>query len=194
MLYEVITDERSFRETPVTLASIARMAVNQEALCLEEQLAGDSVLHLAYDSERLSFKLVSGDPASASSAVFMYRMVNFDKDWVYSGRGGEISYTSLPAGAYTFEYSTQNRQGEWSVPAQLKIKIPPPWWETKIAFAAYFFFLVFVVVLYTGIRERKLKEDKRKLEQAVRERTAEIEKQKEEIEIQHDLISAQKKT
>ncbi len=185
-------DERRFMKNPLVPAVIAGIELNREPASLQE-LIRDSLLVLDYDAERLTFRLATGDPGMAASASYMYQMEGFDPDWMLTGRSGEVSYTSLPAGNYTFRFATQNRDGRWSEPSAIRIKILPPWWETRLAFIGYFVALLLIITTYIRYRERKLKEEKRKLEIAVKERTAEIEKQKEELAAQRDLISEQKK-
>ncbi|MFZ5940484.1 MAG: SpoIIE family protein phosphatase [Bacteroidota bacterium] len=186
-------DERSFLDNPVTPAVLTRLAVNREPVCREELSNTDSVLIFKAGAERITFRLATGDPGIAASASFMYRMTGFDPDWMIAGRSGEVNYTSLPAGSYTFEFVTQNKDGIWGMPSKIRLKVLPPWWETKLAIVLYVVFTTLFVTLIIRFREKKLKEDKRRLEAAVKERTAEIEKQKEEIACQRDLISAQKK-
>jgi PAS domain S-box-containing protein len=63
---------------------------------------------------------------------YRYMLEGLDEKWNEVGSGQRLaSYTTLPAGSYTFRVQGESRRGPWSAPgAQLRIQILPPWWRT----------------------------------------------------------------
>jgi ligand-binding sensor domain-containing protein len=114
--------------------------------------------------------------------VYAYKLEGLEKDWNYVGNKREATYTSLPAGEYTFQLKASNNDGVWSDNIlQLKIIILPPWWETW-----WFRVLVFSVVISAIIfvfiwRTKAIKAQNIRLEKLVEERTFELKEKNDEV-------------
>jgi len=63
---------------------------------------------------------------------YRYKLEKLDRDWIEVGSDRRVaSYTTLPAGKYTFHVQSATRQGVWNEPGlALGITILPPWWAT----------------------------------------------------------------
>jgi ligand-binding sensor domain-containing protein/signal transduction histidine kinase len=63
---------------------------------------------------------------------YRYKLETLDRDWIEVGSDRRVaSYTTLPAGKYTFHVQSATRQGVWNEPGlALGITILPPWWGT----------------------------------------------------------------
>ena len=63
---------------------------------------------------------------------YRYKLEKLDRDWIEVGSDRRVaSYTTLPAGKYTFHVQSATRQGVWNEPGlALGITILPPWWGT----------------------------------------------------------------
>jgi ligand-binding sensor domain-containing protein len=62
---------------------------------------------------------------------YAYRLDPLEKDWNYVGQQRNATYTSLPAGTYTFRVKASNNDGVWNHEgATLQIIVLPPWWAT----------------------------------------------------------------
>jgi len=63
---------------------------------------------------------------------YRYMLEGLDQHWNEVGSDQRFaSYTTLPAGIYTFRVQGASSSGAWTEPgAQLRIEILPPWWET----------------------------------------------------------------
>jgi len=63
---------------------------------------------------------------------YRYKLEKLDRDWIEVGSDRRVaSYTTLPAGKYTFHVQSATRQGVWNEPGLvLGITILPPWWDT----------------------------------------------------------------
>lgn len=104
-----------------------------------------------------------------------YKMLGFDKDWIYAGKERRATYTNIPPGTYTFLVSTTNSEGEWiDTPHSLTIVILPPWWKTLWFKLLVIALLVFGVFVFIYLREKSIKETNKQLEQKVDEKTKEL--------------------
>ncbi|HWO37467.1 MAG TPA: two-component regulator propeller domain-containing protein [Candidatus Acidoferrum sp.] len=63
---------------------------------------------------------------------YRYKLDGIDRDWIEVGSDRRVaSYTTLPAGKYTFHVQSATRQGVWNEPGlALGITVLPPWWGT----------------------------------------------------------------
>jgi ligand-binding sensor domain-containing protein/signal transduction histidine kinase/AraC-like DNA-binding protein/ActR/RegA family two-component response regulator len=86
--------------------------------------------------------------AKSAKNRYQYILEGFDKDWNEVGNAS-ATYTNLPPGYYTFRVKGANNDGVWSAPAELLIRILPPWWATWWAYLAYILFLAIVLFFVT---------------------------------------------
>ncbi len=81
---------------------------------------------------------------------YAYRLEGFEKDWNYVDIP-TATYTSLPAGQYTFMVKAANGDGFWNPEAlKLRITVLPPWWRAWYAFL--FYGLLLAGIVYTVSR------------------------------------------
>jgi ligand-binding sensor domain-containing protein/signal transduction histidine kinase len=121
---------------------------------------------------------------------YAYRLEGVDDDWNDIGTRNFVAFTNLPPGEYTLHIKGCNNDGRWNeTGVSLSILIYPPWWKSKVAYAAYLFMLVILVFLYIKIRERSHTRELRLLEEKVRLRTHLIEAQKSEIVTKNEELN-----
>jgi signal transduction histidine kinase/ligand-binding sensor domain-containing protein len=107
---------------------------------------------------------------------YAYMLEGFDKDWVYSGNKREVTYTNLNPDKYTLHVKGANNDGVWNEEGtSLEIIITPPWWKTWWSKAILVILVILAVFGIVAMRNRKLSEQKRKLQKLVHERTLQIE-------------------
>jgi ligand-binding sensor domain-containing protein/serine phosphatase RsbU (regulator of sigma subunit) len=120
--------------------------------------------------------------------LYRYKLEGLDKDWSPAIKKTDALYTSLSPGSYIFKVIAANRYGQWSKPATFSFIITPPFWKT------WWFYVLVTLIAFAGIvayikyRERKLRNERDKLEVAVIERTKEVVAQKREIEEKQKAI------
>ncbi len=96
--------------------------------------------------------------------TYSYKLEGFDKDWNYVDTQNKATYTSLPAGTYTFKVRASNNDGTWNDEgASLRIVIHPPFYLTtsfKIVYLviAVFAFL-FIIRFFTKRTQKKHAEE-----------------------------------
>lgn len=140
-------------------------------------------IKLSYKENSLAFDFIGISLNNPEGVVYKTKLEGYDDDWKESTKEGHVSYSNLPDGKYVFKLMACNRYGVCNTkPIELTITITPPFWETW-----WFYLIVFGIVsgslfAYIKIRERKLKLEKKILEDKVTERTHEIVEQKKVIE------------
>lgn len=164
----ILTDFRLFNE-PV--------AIGPEAL-LNRPIWETDDLTLNHNQNILTFEFSGLNYASPHKNNYRYMLEGFEEKWnAVDSNHRSATYTSLPAGQYTFRVQASNNNGVWSdKEVSLMINVLPPWWET-LWFRGLALALVIGVVL-GGYRWRvhSIKHQNQRLEQQVAARTEELQK------------------
>jgi ligand-binding sensor domain-containing protein/signal transduction histidine kinase len=86
-------------------------------------------LELAFDSI-VSFDFAALNYVDPERTRYRYRLDGFEAKWNETdSTRRSATYTTLPAGDYTFRIQARGARGDWSESA-LKIHVPPPWYAT----------------------------------------------------------------
>jgi len=101
---------------------------------------------LTHDQSIFSLSFAALTYFNPDANRYRYELEKLDRDWIEVGSDRRVaSYTTLPAGKYTFHVQSATRQGVWNEPGlALKITILPPWWGT-------FWFRLLCIVATIGI-------------------------------------------
>ena len=107
---------------------------------------------------------------------YMYKMEGLDKDWIYLKSNRRVYFTGLSAGTYRFIVKAANSSGQWnSKPAQLQIRILPPFWASNWAYTLYALLLLMIIVYIIRHYHRRTEEkNKRKMELLEHEKEKEL--------------------
>ncbi len=175
--------------------------VINELLLFGKDIETDSMLwdkkflKLKYNQNFLTIGFSALDFTQPTQNKYRYRMENLNDEWIYTDANNRRAiFTGIPPGVYKFTVQGSNNDGLWNTEGQsIIIEITPPWWRTTVAYITYIVIAIAAIFTYIKIRERKLVEEKRILEEKVTERTHEIMMQKEEIQKQSDKIAMQHK-
>jgi len=109
---------------------------------------------------------------------YVYQMEGISDEWVDIGNRKFVPFSGLQTGEYNFKIRGSNNDGVWNNDEiTMKIIILPPWWKSIYAYLFYLVFISLSIVVFIKIRIKKLKQDKKILEQKVLERTIQIEEQ-----------------
>jgi signal transduction histidine kinase/ligand-binding sensor domain-containing protein len=104
---------------------------------------------------------------------YRYKLDELDQSWHEVGSDERLAtYTTLPAGSYTFRVQSASGRGQWSPDLTLAIRVLPPFWKT------WWFLSITATAMITAIwmlyqaRLRRLAEEFQvRLEERVGERT-----------------------
>lgn len=109
---------------------------------------------------------------------YAYKMEGISDEWVDIGNRKFVPFFALQSGDYTFKVKGSNNDGVWNNnEISLSIVVLPPWWGSIYAYFIYLILLLFSIMVFIKVRERKLINDKNILEEKVLERTLQIEEQ-----------------
>ncbi len=161
---------------------------------LKQSLDKIKEVPLKYNQNVFSFGLTAIDYSSPEDSKIIYRLKNFDRDWMTVGQEGKASYYDVPPGKYTLELKAYNSNNGIKTEKTIDLIIAPPFWKTWYAYVIYaliFFAGVFGIDRFQRRRlilaERERTRD-RELEQA-----KEIEKAYTELKAtQAQLIQSEK--
>jgi ligand-binding sensor domain-containing protein len=91
-----------------------------------------------WDNNEFDIEYTSVNFRNTKSTTYSYMLEGYHNDWVDAGSRRIIQFTNLPPGPYTLLVKAMNAEGlESEVPAQLFIRILPPWWRTWWAYGFY---------------------------------------------------------
>jgi len=143
--------------------------------------------HVTFDFTGLSF-------SNPDDLMFSYRLERKGTgEWSPYSTSRSISSSDLPPGDYTFYVKARNKYGISGEAAQYSFVIKPPFWRTTWFLITSSLIIALIIIAFFRYREKKLIEEKIKLEKIVEERTREVVEQKDEIAKQRDIVTYQKK-
>ncbi|MGF7230150.1 ligand-binding sensor domain-containing protein [Arachidicoccus sp.] len=138
------------------------------------------LVELTHEQSSFSIKFAALSYMAPKMTRYRYRMEGIDKNWVYLQSNQAVAYTMLRAGNYNFNVQAANQNGHWEGKiAQIKIKILPPYWQSKTAYFLYF--IVVLAILCFIIRSYHLmmiEKGRRHIEEIEHEKDKEIYKSK----------------
>ncbi len=120
---------------PLVITGIRRL---DEWLDVDQFETDDQELVLTHKDYLLEIRLAALDFFGAERSEYIHRLEGFQEDWVDAGTQRIVSYTSLPAGNYTFQAKARNSFGDESAnQIRLKIRVLPAPWLSWWAFLSY---------------------------------------------------------
>jgi signal transduction histidine kinase len=147
---------------------------SREYVNLEEST--EVILNHAVNSFTIEFAALEFTNPQKNS--YAYKMEGISDDWVDIGNRRFVPFSALQAGEYIFKVKGSNNDGVWNnKEISIRITVLPPWWKSIYACILYLVFIILSIVAFIKMREKKLKHDKKVLEQKVMERTLQINEQ-----------------
>lgn len=117
-----LTDFRIFNQpVSVQAGSVLNQAIDQT-----------TAITLPHAASVFSFEFSALDYTRSDQNRYAYMMEGFEQEWnEVDSNQRYVTYTSLPAGSYTFRVRGANNDGVWNEEGTaVSINILPPWWET----------------------------------------------------------------
>jgi signal transduction histidine kinase/streptogramin lyase len=139
---------------------------------LSKSIGYTSALSLSHDKNVFSLEFSALSYFNPATNRYRYMLEGLDRQWHEVGSNQLlVTYTTLPAGTYTFRVQGATSRGAWSEPGvTLKIEVLPPWWSTwwfRTTCAALLVVLAFAAYSY------RLREIARQFELLLEERIGE---------------------
>ncbi|MFB6342336.1 two-component regulator propeller domain-containing protein [Saccharicrinis sp. FJH62] len=100
-------------------------------------------LDLSYKDKILRVEFSAMDFKSPKKNTYSYILEGFDEMWNDAGTRNSATYTNISPGEYTFKVRATNSDGiESSEPAELKVIVASPWWNTTFAYIVFGLLLI----------------------------------------------------
>ncbi|MBL4654338.1 MAG: SpoIIE family protein phosphatase [Bacteroidia bacterium] len=140
-------------------------------------------LILPYDQNHLTFDFTGISLTIPEKVQYQYKLDGLDQEWSPSLGERSATYSNIPPGEYIFYIKASNNDGLWNEnPLEFSFTITPPFWQTAWFYGLCIMGGLTIVISFIKIREKKLQQEKKRLEAMVDERTIELKKEKEKVE------------
>ena len=105
------------------------VAIGPQSL-LRRSITYESSLTLSHAQSAFSLTFSALNYFNAAANRYRYRLEGLDRQWTEVTSDRRVAtYTTLPAGEYTFRVQGAAGRGPWSEPGrELRITVLPPWW------------------------------------------------------------------
>lgn len=136
-------------------------------------------LALGHRQNAVAFRFALPLPVAPSQVRYQYRLEGFDDDWRESIANQRIAaYMNLPPGRYLFRVRAIDADGARSAEDRtVSLRIRPPWWASRWAYAAYVAFALLAVFTVIQWRTHALRRRALMLAGQVEERTHQLREQ-----------------
>lgn len=152
---------------------------------LEKQLMYQKKITLNHKQTNIAIEYSGLNFILPERNQYAYKLEGFDKEWNQAGNRQIAYYTNIPPGTYKFTVIAANNDDIWNQQGtSIQLKILPPFWKTGWAYSLYLLLsMALLYIIFRYYNERKLLENKIKLEQA------KVEAQKEFHEARNRLFT-----
>ena len=160
----ILTDFRLFDRSVMVAADSA----------LNKSIAYANALSLSHDENLFSLEFSALSYFSPASNRYRYKLEGLDREWhEVASNQRMVTYTTLPAGMYTFRAQGATNRGAWSEPGvALSLQILPAWWNTRLFRAVCVVIALALVWALYQLRLRQLAQQfNARLEERISERT-----------------------
>ncbi len=150
-------------------------------------------LVLPHDHNNISFDFSAINPGEFPLIKYQYMLDGYDKYWSPLSNISNASFGNMYEGTYTFRVKALNPDGVWSVPLSYTFKVMSPWWRSWWMYLVYLLAFLAALRVFSKWRERRIVEEKDKLEIQVKYRTEALNKSLNELKAtQSQLIQSEK--
>lgn len=147
-------------------------------------------LVLNYKNNILSIEFAAMHFTSPTKNKYKYKLEGLEEEWNFVNADRRVAtYTSLPAGDYTFRLMATNNDGIWSDhEAILNIEILPPWWNSYLFRSILLMVILGLALLLFRLRMMGIRLSNIRLKAMVEEKTESLITQNTEIRYMSDKL------
>lgn len=178
---------RPTRSNPPPVAVVRRIETDAGYLVAANDAAGAATLPSALPSEHTNLRIMFAAPTYAADEAgvihteYRTRLEGLERAWTPWSRQTERSLSNLPWRDFTFRVQARDDQGRTGPEASVAFSIPPPWWATRWAWAAYSVAGIAALLGIVRWRTRALRRKAEQLEAIIAARTREIAERNEQL-------------
>ena len=150
---------------------------------LKKRIEFTDALRLTAEQYHFSFGFSASEYIRPDKIQYAYKLEGLNDDWLYTDSINRVAtYTTLPAGDYTFRVKASSRDGRWGDNEKsIRLTILPPWYLSWQALVAWAVLALTIITGWVRYRTAKLTRQARVLEQKVHERTQQLERSRDEL-------------
>ena len=180
-----IYDPAKVKENPVTpLVQIERVTVDNNVI-LDNTLIQTDLDSITLDpgTKRVDITYTGISFDSPERITFTHKLTNFEKDFSAPTQARTMSYTNLRPGKHTFMVNAINGDGFYSSQAEAVLFVQKPYfYQMPIFWIVVSIVILGGLVLFFFMKQRRIMQEKLRLEGMVRIKTAELNLEKEKTE------------
>ncbi|MGQ1891895.1 hybrid sensor histidine kinase/response regulator transcription factor [Thermophagus sp. OGC60D27] len=153
---------------------------------LKKNICHTDLVSLSYRDNVITFEFTALDYFHPQKIKYAYKLEGVDKQWVEVESNQRFAnYINLGGGTYQFKVKATNSDGEWNSPEKvITLIVRPPFWQTTWFKILLLSLIIVLSMVYSRQHTRRLRMQKRTLENMVKERTRQIQEQKDQLTIQ----------
>lgn len=142
----------------------------------------DEPLQLAYSKEPIEFTFAAPRFDSAARVTYQTRLKGYEERWSDWSSRGDVRYTNLSGGPFTFEVRARDADNRIGSVARFVFAVSPPWHRSPPAVAVYIVSAAAALFGLVRWRSSAHARERARLERLVAERTAELNIAKDEAD------------
>ena len=158
----------------------------KEVVGSEGNILLPDAIKLNYSENSLKIRISAPYYLQEGAISYQYSISGLSAGWSEWEAVQTIDFPYLPAGKYSIRVRARDVLGNVSDILEIPYEVTPPFWRRPLFIVACAILLIVLLVIVVVLRERKLKREKRVLEEKVRERTQIIEEQNITLTLQRD--------
>ncbi len=135
-------------------------------------------LSLPHDQNHLTFDFSAIFFSVHEKITYQVKMEGFEDTWQDIATANSMTYSNLKPGKYTFSVKAKNADGVWSDAVSYQFNIRKPFWATLLFQITCGILGLGIIILINVLRNKRLRQRAKQLEETVTQRTAELEQQK----------------
>ncbi|AFS79096.1 sensor signal transduction histidine kinase [Gottschalkia acidurici 9a] len=170
-----------------------KLTVNDEEIDIENT----KEIVLPYDQNRFYFEYTMTDYKKPSKNRYSFKLEGYEDDWNHVKDRNYGTYNNIEPGEYTLKIKGINSESIWNEKdVELKIKIKPPFWKTKLSYFIYLILAILIAYLilnYVKVLEKIINERTQELNTINKYLLGEIKQRKETEEILKETIDENKR-
>ncbi len=136
---------------------------------LKEHIDFTKKIHLRHNENFFRIDFIALSYYQASKNTYKYILEGIDEDWIDSKTTNYASYTNIRHGRYTFKLQAFNNDGVPSEIREIKIKINPAWYNSKLFWLLLIGGIIYLLIKFYAYRENQSRKDKEILESRIKE-------------------------
>ncbi|MCB1042441.1 MAG: PAS domain-containing protein [Acidobacteria bacterium] len=123
---------------------------------LSKHIQSMDAITLSYRETMFAIEFAALHYTAPERNRYAYRMAGVHQDWIEGDAKHRVAtFTRLSQGSYDFQVKAANKDGIWSEPISLRVKILPPPWQTWWAYLTYAAVLLLASALFIRFRLQK---------------------------------------